>query len=138
MIMINKYINRNKELKEYMVYKVKHGTTKNGSLYTTFAIKDSIKLADGSFSAEFYNVFVWEALKINDRDKIAFNDIEALEVKTVTFNGKTQMQRTIFATVNVILQNEIAPTSNANPFKEPADAPFRSDMQEVDEGDLPF
>lgn len=127
--MINKYKNSTtQELKEYKVSKVKTGTAKNGSKYTMCQIADAKKNQDGSFSYENYSVFSWqEDVRLEDGDKITFDDITALEVVESEYNGKKTLQRTIFADINVI---------SANPNKVVVeDIP---DFKPIDTDTLPF
>ena len=104
--MVNKYRNANKDLKEYKATKVKSGTAKNGSPYTLFTIADKINKPDDTVAYDYYTVFSWqEDLRLADDDKIAFEEITAIEVKEDVYNGKTSLKKTIFADVKVTQTN---------------------------------
>lgn len=128
--MINKYKNANNDLKEYKVSKVKCGTAKNDKPYTVFTISDKITKPDGSSAFDYYSVFSWqEDLKLLDGDKIAFEEITALEVKEDEYNGKTYLKKTIFASVKVTQstspnQVDIVENDNKDPFGSDDNLPF--------------
>lgn len=127
--MISKYKNANKELKEYKAKRVKQGTAKNGKPYTLFNVSDKITKEDGSAAYENYTVFSWqEGIKLADDDKVTFNDITALEVKEREYNGKTYIDKTIFADINVI-------SANPNQVDVVGDLP---DFSEIGGDNLPF
>lgn len=130
--MINKYKNANKDLKEYKVSKVKSGTAKNGSQYTIFTISDKINKADGSSTYEYYSVFSWQQdLRLNDGDKIVFEDITALEVVEEEYNGKKYLKRTVFADVKI--------TVSANPNNvEVVGGDNNASFGDIDNDNLPF
>lgn len=101
--MISVYRNKNNDLKEYKVSKVKQRTAKDGRQYTMFTIADCIKGEDGNNTYEHYGVFSWQQdIRLQDGDKITFKEITALEVKEKEYQGKKILSRTIFADVNVI------------------------------------
>lgn len=120
--MINKYKNANNDLKEYKVSKVKSGTAKNGSNYTVFTIADRINKPDGTVGYDNYSVFSWqEDLRLSDGDKVAFEEITALEVKEDEYNGKTYLKKTIFADVKITESTnpnkvEVVESDDSNPF----------------------
>lgn len=100
--MINKYRNANKDLKEYKVSRVKSGTSKNGAKYTVFQIADKIKKPDGTNAFDNYSIFTWQDdINLNENDKIAIVDITGLEVKQSEYNGKTYLDKTIFAEIKI-------------------------------------
>jgi hypothetical protein len=107
------------------VYNVRHGTAKNGNPYTTFTISDSKKDASGNWQSEYYTVFVWSCLNVNDKDKIEFKEIQALEVEEKTYNGSKRINRTIFAAVDVVGNSipSVAPIQFEE-FTSDTDLPF--------------
>ena len=108
--MINKYRNANKDLKEYKASRVKSGTAKNGAKYTVFQIADKIKKPDGTNAFDNYSIFTWQDdINLNENDKIAIVDITGLEVKQSEYNGKTYLDKTIFAEIKI--------TESASPNK---------------------
>lgn len=128
--MINKYKNANNELKEYKVSKVKCGTAKNDKPYTVFTISDKITKPDGSSTFDYYSVFSWqEDLRLSDGDKIAFEEITALEVKEDEYNGKTYLKKTIFANVKITQSEtpnkvDVVENDNKDPFGSDDNLPF--------------
>jgi hypothetical protein len=106
--MINKYATADKsKLKEYQAIKIQHKETKNGKPFTMFTIADSKKNDDNTWNNEYYTVFVWKCLNIEDKDKITFDDILAIEIKEDEYNGNKSIKRTIFADVSVVGKTEI-------------------------------
>ena len=127
--MINKYRNANKDLKEYKVSRVKSGNAKNGAKYTVFQIADKIKKADGTNAFDNYSIFTWQDdINLNENDKIAIVDITGLEVKQSEYNGKTYLDKTIFAEIKI--------TESANPNKVEVVGDMPSFGNNTD--DLPF
>lgn len=123
--MISKYKNANKELKEYKAKRVKQGTAKNGKPFTVFNVSDKVTKEDGSSVYENYSVFSWqEGIKLADDDKITFNDITALEVNEREYNGKTYIDKTIFADINVISANpnQVDVVGDLPDFAEPTES----------------
>ena len=122
--MIKVYANANKkEKKQYTALSVKHATTQSGGRpYTMFTISDSKRLDDGTFQNDYYTVFVWEYLSIEDKDKITFKEIQAVEVSERTGNdGRKYFNKTIYAEVDVVGKSQ----PSAMPEIEPSDAlPF--------------
>ena len=103
--MINKYTAGSKNLKEYKVKNCKQGTAKNGSTYTMCQISDAKKNENGSYDYDNYTVFTWQQdIKLEDGDKIALEDIYALEVANNEYNGKTYLKKTIFADIKITAQ----------------------------------
>ena len=129
--MINKYKNANKDLKEYKASKVKVGTAKNGKQYTVFTISDKINKPDGTSVYEYYSIFSWqEDLRLSDGDKIAFEEITALEVVEDEYNGKTYLKKTIFADVKI--------TESTNPNKVEVVEGDKKDPFDISDDNLPF
>lgn len=127
--MINKYRNANKDLKEYKVSRVKTGSAKNGAKYTVFQIADKIKKADGTNAFDNYSIFTWQDdINLNENDKIAIVDITGLEVKQSEYNGKTYLDKTIFAEIKI--------TESASPNKVEVVGDMPSFGNNTD--DLPF
>lgn len=124
--MINVYAGTDKsKKKQYSVFNVRHGNTKTGSPYTTFTISDSKKDASGNWQSEYYTVFAWSCLNLNEKDKIEFKEIQALEVKEEVYNGNKRISRTIFADVDIVGRSQ--PTISPVQFEElntDADLPF--------------
>lgn len=127
--MINKYRNANKDLKEYKASRVKTGTSKNGAKYIVFQIADKIKKADGTNAFDNYSIFTWQDdINLNENDKIAIVDITGLEVKQSEYNGKTYLDKTIFAEIKI--------TESASPNKVEVVGDMPSFGNNTD--DLPF
>lgn len=104
--MLNKYQFNSTELKEYKVSRVKSGTAKNGKPYTVFQIADKIKQPDGTNKFDNYSIFSWqEDINLADGDKIVLTDIKALEVKEDTYQGKLQINKTVFADIKITQSN---------------------------------
>lgn len=104
--MVNVYANAEKtRKKEYTAIKIKHGISKNDTPYTMFTIADSKKVGDG-WESEYYTVFVWKNLNIDEKDKIAFKEILSLEVKEEMWQGEKRLKRTIFAEVDVVSKSQ--------------------------------
>jgi hypothetical protein len=124
--MINVYAGTDKaKKKQYTAINVRHGTAKNGSPYTTFTISDNKKDANGNWQSEYYTVFVWSCLNLNDKDKIEFREIQALEVEEKIYNGNKRVNRTIFAEVDIVGRSQ--PTVSPIEFEElssDSDLPF--------------
>lgn len=104
--MLNKYQFNSTELKEYKVSRVKQKTAKNGKSYTVFQIADKIKQPDGTNKFDNYSIFSWqEDINLADGDKIVLTDIKALEVKEDTYQGKLQINKTVFADIKITQSN---------------------------------
>ena len=125
--MLNRYKNANKELKEFRVSRINKGSTRNGKEYTVFQIADSKKDANDNRIYDNWGVFVWHNLDINEGDKITLDEISALDTDTKTVNGKTYVNKTIFASVTVIPA-------------EPKAVEVVGELQPLDDlsGELPF
>lgn len=123
--MLNRYKNANKELKEFKVSRINKGSTRNGKEYTVFQIADSKKDANDNRIYDNWGVFVWHNLDINEGDKITLDEISALDTDTKTVNGKTYINKTIFASVTVIPA-------------EPKDVDVVGELQPIDDDNLPF
>jgi hypothetical protein len=129
--MINKYTaGANKTPKEYKVKNCKTGTAKNGATYTMCNISDAKKKEGGGYEYDNYTVFTWqEDIKLEDNDKIVFEDIYALEVANNEYNGKTYLKKTIFADIKVTAQ------ANPNKVEVVGDLP---NFDAISEDTLPF
>ena len=125
--MLNRYKNANKELKEFKVSRINKGSTRNGKKYTVFQIADSKKDANDNRIYDNWGVFVWHNLDINEGDKITLDEISALDTDTKTVDGKTYVNKTIFASVTVIPA-------------EPKGVEVVGELQPLDDlsGELPF
>lgn len=116
--MLNVYENIEKtKRKTYVAVNIKHGTTKNNVPYTTFSISDSKRLPSGQWVNDYYNVYVWKCLNIDEKDEIVLSDIIAFDIRVVG----TKVYKTIFADVEV--------TSKTQPTELPnidwdTDSPF--------------
>lgn len=128
--MINKYKNANNDLKEYKVSKVKTGVARNDKPYTVFTIADRINKPDGTVGYDNYSVFSWqEDLRLSDGDKIAFEEITALEVKEDEYNGKKYLKKTIFASVKITQSEtpnkvDVVESDDKDPFDGSSELPF--------------
>ena len=128
--MINKYKNANNDLKEYKVSKVKCGTAKNDKPYTVFTVSDKVTSADGSSTFDYYSIFSWqEDLRLNDGDKITFEEITAVEVKEDEYNGKKYIKKTIFANVKITQSTspnkvDVVESDDKDPFGGDDNLPF--------------
>lgn len=119
--MINVYANAEKtKKKEYTAIKITHGTARNDAPYTLFTISDSKKVGE-QWQNEYYSVFVWKYLNIDEKDKIVFTEIQALEVKEEIWQGNKRLKRTIFAEVEVVSKSQ--PTEFVD-INEASDLPF--------------
>ena len=129
--MINKYYNSNKDLKEYRASKVKTGIASNGKPYTVFSIADKIGENKGKGIYDNYSVFSWQdGIRLADGDKIVLEDIYALEVKEVEYNGQKRVNKTIFADIKV--------TKTSLPPKQPDVIGELPDLTSVEQDSLPF
>lgn len=127
--MINKYQAGNKNLKEYKVKSPKSGTAKNGASYTVFQVSDAKKKQDGTYEYDNYSVFTWQSdIKLEEGDKIGFEDISALEVVENEYNGKKYLKKTIFADIKILSQ------ANPNKVEVVGDLPNIDDIGDS----LPF
>lgn len=129
--MLNKYQFNGTDLKEYKVSRVKQNTAKNGKPYTVFQIADKIKQPDGTNKFDNYSIFSWqEDINLADGDKIVLTDIKALEVKEDTYQGKLQINKTVFADIKIT-------QSNATP-KQPEVVDNGLPFEPIDDSRLPF
>ena len=129
--MLNKYQFNSTELKEYKVSRVKQNVAKNGKPYTVFQIADKIKQPDGTNKFDNYSIFSWqEDINLADGDKIVLTDIKALEVKEDTYQGKLQINKTVFADIKIT-------QSNATP-KQPEVVDNGLPFEPITDETLPF
>lgn len=110
--------------KQYKVFDVRKGKT-GTSEYTIVKIRDAIPNKDGTFTKEYFSVFVNANVCVYNNAQIVFTIIDGVRKKVTNYNGKFLTEVTIFVSPENFKVDTIG------------DAPYE-ELQAVGEQDLPF
>lgn len=112
-----------KARKSYPVHKVRQGNGKTGA-YTIIKISDSKRNDDGSWTRDYYSVYVNADIDVYVNGKVSFSIIDGVTARARDYNGKTYYDCTIYVNQENLVIDEIG-------GEEP-------DVQTVREEELPF
>lgn len=104
--------------KAYPVQKVRSGNGKTGE-YTVIKIQDAKRNEDGSWSKDYYSVYVNANIDIYVNGKISFSIIDGVTAKTRDYNGKTYYDCTIYVnSENLVIEDIGGEKNDAHPVRE--------------------
>lgn len=107
--------------KEYRVYKVKKGVTKNGTAYSIIKIADSYKDANApnGWAKRYYSVYIGADVDVFENGKITLAEIEGVKYQDSNFNGKTYIDCTLFASLDKVTITDTGANTTAEPNSNP-------------------
>lgn len=106
--------------KNYKVFSVRKGEAQSGK-YTIIKICDRLKEKNGSFTAEYFSVFVNTDVNVYNNAEISFTLIDGVRKKTNSYNGKQYTEVSLFVSPDNLIVESLgdAPVDeNSNSFPQ--------------------